>query len=138
MKQKKNKIAIDAGHGGTDPGAIGVNGLIEKELNLNVALKVEKLLKQEGITVVMTRRGDSRPSLSQRVNIAVNGKADAFVSIHGNSFNTKGYGTETWISTASTRADDSRKLATYIQERLYKALGTKNRGVKPDRKPKYM
>ena len=84
----KNKIAIDPGHGGTDPGAIA-NGIYEKELNLDVALRVEKLLKQKGIEVVMTRRTDVYPTLSQRVDMAVNSKADTFVSIHANKFSSR-------------------------------------------------
>jgi N-acetylmuramoyl-L-alanine amidase len=125
-----NTIAIDPGHGGSDPGAIA-NGIYEKELNLDVSLRVEKLLKAKGIGVVMTRRDDTYPSLSKRVEIAVNSNADAFVSIHGNKFTQESAsGTETYYSTASTRADDSKQLATFIQNRLYPALGTKNRGVK--------
>ena len=57
-----HKIAIDPGHGGNDSGAIA-NGIYEKELNLDVSLRVEKLLKEKGIDVVMTRRDDSRPSI---------------------------------------------------------------------------
>ena len=78
----------------------------------------------------MTRRDDTYPTLSERVNIAVNSNADAFVSIHGNSASASAAGTETFYSTASTRANDSKQLATFIQNRLYPALGTKNRGVK--------
>ena len=125
-----NKIAIDPGHGGTDPGAIA-NGIYEKELNLDVSLRVEKLLQEKGIEVVMTRRDDTYPTLSQRVDIAVNAKADAFVSIHGNKFSKESAkGTETYYSTASIRGDQSKELATFIQNRLYPALGTDNRGVK--------
>lgn len=124
------KIAIDPGHGGSDPGAIGVGGLQEKELNLAVALKVESLLKQMGIEVVMTRRNDTFPSLTQRVDIAVNANADAFVSIHGNSATASASGTETYYSMASTRAESSKQLATFIQNRLVPALGTQDRGVK--------
>jgi N-acetylmuramoyl-L-alanine amidase len=127
-----NKIAIDPGHGGTQPGAIGINGMQEKEINLAVALKVETALKQKGIQVVMTRRNDSTLSLNQRVNIAVNANADAFVSIHANSNgeDVTANGTETFYSTAATRAGDSQQLATFIQNRLYPAIGTRNRGVK--------
>ncbi len=78
------KIAIDAGHGGSDTGAIG-NGLLEKEINLSIALKVESLLKQKGIQVVMTRNNDTYISLDGRVAKAVNANADSFVSIHTNS-----------------------------------------------------
>ena len=62
---------------------------------------------------------------------AVNANADAFVSIHANSSTARdANGTETYYSTAATRAEDSKQLATFIQNRLYPALGTKNRGVK--------
>ena len=123
-------VAIDAGHGGSDPGAIGINGMQEKELNLDVSLKVESLLRQKGIQVVMTRRDDTYPTLSERVNIAVNSNADAFVSIHANSATPTAGGTETYYSTAATRAEDSEQLATFIQNRLYPALETRDRGVK--------
>ncbi len=125
-------IAIDAGHGGKDPGAIG-NGLQEKEINLAIALKVEKILKDKRYTVVMTRTDDTFLELSERVDVAVKQKADTFVSIHTNSAaNSSASGTETYYSTASLnpRAENSKKLATFIQDRLYKALGTSNRGVK--------
>jgi N-acetylmuramoyl-L-alanine amidase len=124
-------IAIDPGHGGSDPGAIGVGGLQEKELNLSVALKVENLLRQRGINVYLTRRDDTFIELNDRVTRAVNSGADTFVSIHANSFSGESAnGTETYYSIAGTRADDSKQLATFIQNRLYPALGTKNRGVK--------
>jgi N-acetylmuramoyl-L-alanine amidase len=127
---ESNRIAIDPGHGGSDPGAIGINGMQEKELNLDVSLKVESLLKQKGIQVVMTRRTDTYPTLSERVNIAVNSNADAFVSIHANAATPTASGTETYYSTAATRAGDSKQLATFIQSRLYPALETRDRGVK--------
>ena len=121
----KHKIAIDPGHGGTDPGAIA-NGIYEKELNLDVALRVEKLLKQKGIEVVMTRRTDVYPTLSQRVDMAVKANTDAFVSIHANKFSAESAnGTETYYSTASTRADDSKQLATFIQNRVYTSVRDK-------------
>lgn len=125
-------IAIDAGHGGKDPGAVGF-GLEEKEINLSVALKVESLLKEHGIKVVMTRADDTFLELNERVDVAVQNNADTFVSIHANKFKEEsGNGTETYFSTASLnpRAENSKQLATFIQERLYKALETRNRGVK--------
>ena len=84
VKEAKNKITIDAGHGGSDPGASG-NGIIEKELTLDMAKRVESLLKEQGIEVVMTRTSDTYPSLKKRVEIGVNSGSDAFVSIHGNA-----------------------------------------------------
>ncbi|MBT2689205.1 N-acetylmuramoyl-L-alanine amidase [Bacillus sp. ISL-47] len=128
----KKIIAIDPGHGGSDPGAIA-NGIYEKELNLSVGLKVRKILEDKGIQVVMTRTNDTFVSLQGRIDYAVKAKADSFVSIHGNA-NTSSSpnGTETYYSTAAlnTRAENSKKLAGFIQERLHKALGTNDRGIK--------
>lgn len=125
-------IAIDAGHGGTDPGAYG-NGVTEKELNLAVALLVQEKLEKNGIQVFMTRTDDTFVPLADRVSKSVKANADTFVSIHGNS-NTSSSpnGTETYYSTAAlnTRAENSKKLAGFIQERLHKALGTSDRGIK--------
>ena len=125
----KNKITIDAGHGGTQPGAVA-NGIIEKELTLDMAKRVEKLLKDKGIEVVMTRTTDKTLSLQQRVDIGVNSGSDAFVSIHANAASASASGTETWYSSSSKRASDSKQLATFIQNRLYKAMDTKDRGVR--------
>ncbi|KAB2336752.1 SH3 domain-containing protein [Cytobacillus depressus] len=127
----KRVIAIDAGHGGKDPGAMG-NGLQEKEITLSIALKVQKILEQKGVQVVMTRKDDTYLTLDERVNVATRANADTFVSIHVNS-NTSSSpsGTETYFSTAAvSRAEQSKQLATFIQNRLYQALGTANRGVK--------
>ena len=125
-------ITIDPGHGGHDPGAVG-NGLQEKEINLSIALKVQKILKQKGINVVMTRTNDTFLSLSERVDVAVRKNADTFVSIHTNSAAAaSASGTETYFSSAAlnSRSADSKQLATFIQNRLYPALGTKDRKVK--------
>lgn len=131
-QKTRRYIAIDAGHGGSDPGSSG-NKLVEKEITLAVAKKVEQSLKKKDIDVFMTRTNDTYVGLDERVNRASNAKVDALVSIHTNSFTSgSANGTETYYSTAAlnTRADDSKQLATFIQNRLYKALGTTNRGVK--------
>jgi len=79
------KIVIDAGHGGKDPGTIGKSGLREKDVNLDIAKRLSKLLRSEGVTVIMTRSNDTFISLERRVGIANNAKADLFVSIHSNA-----------------------------------------------------
>lgn len=119
-------ITIDAGHGGNDPGAVA-NGLQEKELNLNVALRVEKRLKDLGATVIMTRKTDVFLELGQRARIANDAKASSFISIHGNAFNASANGTETFHHPTST---EGRKLATALQTELIEELSTTNRGVK--------
>src|SRR5579884_3974510 len=83
---KMGKVVIDAGHGGHDTGTIGPNGLMEKDLVLDVALRLGKLINQRlGATVVYTRAGDTFIPLEQRTKIANDEKADLFISIHANS-----------------------------------------------------
>ncbi|MFA5114955.1 MAG: N-acetylmuramoyl-L-alanine amidase [Candidatus Omnitrophota bacterium] len=79
------KIVIDAGHGGTDPGAIGTTGVREKVLTLDIAKRLSRLLRQDGFEVVMTRTSDTFVSLNRRVDIANNSKADLFISVHVNA-----------------------------------------------------
>ena len=75
-------VAIDAGHGGIDPGAKSRRGKYEKNITLMYAQSLEKELKKLGVRVVMTRNGDKTIALTNRVNIAKQAKADLFVSIH--------------------------------------------------------
>lgn len=82
---KFNKIVIDAGHGGKDPGAIGRTGLYEKTVVLDIAKRVKNILENKGITVTMTRDRDEFISLEGRTEITTRAKADLFVSIHANS-----------------------------------------------------
>ena len=89
-------VVLDAGHGGSpdnsrpdlqfDPGSIGANGVAEKQLTLEVARRVRKLLQDAGIRVVMTRDSDRFVSIAQRTTIANNSGANLFVSIHFNYF----------------------------------------------------
>lgn len=124
-------MVIDPGHGGSDPGAV-YNGLQEKNVNLNVSLRVESKLKARGITVLMTRTTDTYLSLDYRAAYGAQNGADAFVSIHANAIsNSSVNGSETFYSSAlDPRAEHSKQLATFIQNRLYKAMEHNNRGVK--------
>jgi N-acetylmuramoyl-L-alanine amidase len=80
-------VAIDAGHGGDDPGASGPTGLKEKAVVMKIARKLQALLKQEkGFKPVMTRQGDYYIGLRNRMKIARKHKADLFVSIHADAF----------------------------------------------------
>jgi N-acetylmuramoyl-L-alanine amidase len=92
------KIVIDAGHGGRDPGAIGVDGVAEKDIVLAVALRLaEKLKKQMGIDTVLTRKDDRFVALEERTAIANEQGADLFVSLHANaSPNPDARGIETY------------------------------------------
>src|SRR6266478_1065140 len=84
---KIGRIVIDAGHGGHDTGTIGPTGLMEKDLCLDVALRLGKIIQQRlpGADVIYTRSDDSVVPLEERTNIANQAKADLFISIHANS-----------------------------------------------------
>lgn len=92
------KIVLDPGHGGKDPGAIGVGGLAEKDIVLSLAKKLAKKLKQEmGLEVVLTRQDDTFIALEDRTAIANAEEADLFVSLHVNaSSNSNLRGIETY------------------------------------------
>lgn len=82
----RNKtVVIDAGHGGHDPGTIGRSGLREKSVNLDVANRLCKLLRNEGVKVIMTRSTDRFIPLEERAKIANRAGADIFLSIHSNA-----------------------------------------------------
>ncbi len=78
-------IAVDPGHGGHDPGAVGPVGLTEKTLTLDLALRLERRLKAQGFNVILTRRKDISVSLQRRIKLAKENQADLFVSIHVNA-----------------------------------------------------
>src|SRR5229473_7620611 len=84
---KISRIVIDAGHGGHDTGTIGPTGLMEKDLCLDVALRLGKIIQQRllGAEVVYTRQSDSFVPLEERTAIANQARADLFISIHANS-----------------------------------------------------
>ena len=84
---KIGRIVIDAGHGGHDTGTIGPTGLMEKDLCLDVALRLGKIIEQRlpGANVVYTRSDDTFVPLEERTNMANQAKADLFISIHANS-----------------------------------------------------
>jgi len=86
----RNKtVVIDAGHGGHDPGTIGRSGLREKSVNLDVANRLCKLLRNEGVKVIMTRSTDRFIPLEERAQIANRAGADIFLSIHSNANNKR-------------------------------------------------
>lgn len=95
----KRKIVIDPGHGGHDPGAIGPNRLYEKDVVLDIAFKVKKILMQDPINeVYLTRENDKYLSLEERTAFANKKGADLFVSIHANaSSNRQAKGIETYL-----------------------------------------
>ena len=126
------KVVLDAGHGGADPGASGPGGIKEKDVVLQIALKVGTVLQQHGVSVIYTRIADiastKKLSLAERVSIANKAKADLFVAIHANAVANKTVGgQETYAYKAGTTA---YKLAEAIQKEIVAASGLNNRGVK--------
>jgi len=81
----KMRIVVDAGHGGRDRGTVGRDGLLEKDLVLEIGQRLGKLLEDLGMQVIYTRRDDSYISLDERASIANQAQADLFVSVHANS-----------------------------------------------------
>ncbi len=95
--KKIQRIIIDPGHGGKDPGAIGLSGIYEKGIVLDIALKLKDLLSQKGWDVSLTRSTDDFISLGERTQIASDRAADIFVSVHANSNpSSKIYGVEVY------------------------------------------
>jgi len=123
-------IVIDPGHGGTQGGATGSGGLVEKELCLNIAKKVKTQLEKElKATVVLTREKDALVHLSERVDFANAKKPDLFISIHANSMPTEkqrrvNQGIETYFLSASASGEDAKKVAA----RENAETGTQPRG----------
>jgi len=121
-------VFIDAGHGGSDPGAVRF-GLQEKDANLDIALRLKSKLEANGFAVVMTRTDDRYFSLDDRVNMANSSGADIFLSIHNNAaLSQYAHGTETfWCSNG---VSGSSQFASLVQSNLVSQIGRANRGVK--------
>ncbi|MEG6614955.1 N-acetylmuramoyl-L-alanine amidase [Peptococcaceae bacterium 1198_IL3148] len=129
-------IFIDAGHGGSDPGAPGYSrNTWEEDVNLDMALKLAAILRQQGAQVEMSRTGDQTVDLTERPYMANRINADIFVSIHSNAnTNSSIRGTSTYFYAPSSRADlyaqraDRQRLAQNIQNEMvqYANLPDKN------------
>lgn len=112
---KLNRIVLDAGHGGHDPGSSGPNGLVEKDLVLDVTLRLGRLLEEKmGADVVYTRKDDTFVRLEERAPFANHQKADLFLSIHANSSPARSVvGTETYFL---NRTESREELAVAARE----------------------
>lgn len=121
-------IVIDPGHGGRDGGALGSNNLLEKEVVLQIALKLGNLLKQQGIKVIYTRDHDYTMGLSERAELANKIDADYFISIHANSSTDRNAnGTEIYIY---RKGGEAERLAYQVQKKLVEEIKTRDRGIK--------
>ena len=120
------KIFIDPGHGGNDSGAVGVNGLLEKDINLSVAKKVKDLLIKQGLDVKLSRDSDKTFSLNQRTKAANEWGADCYISIHCNAYNGIASGIETFSYNNNTNDLTSAVHSEVLATKAY----TNNRGLK--------
>lgn len=118
------KVVIDSGHGGTDPGKIGINGVLEKDVNLKIAYKLKNLLEEQGIAIVMTREtekglADSKADdMKQRIEIINQEKPVLCVSIHQNSYSDEMIkGAQVFYYTHS---DKGEQIAELLQQELLK------------------
>ena len=147
--QNNYKVVLDPGHGGEDGGAVGQDGIVEKDINLKIALKLKDLLESVGYDVVMTREEDEaiyddtaetlrekkRSDLNNRVKI-IEKNSDSktiFVSVHQNKFpNPKYFGTQIFYSKNDQK---SEKLASSIKDSVVGFLQSQNkREIKPANK----
>lgn len=134
----KNLIAIDAGHGGYDPGAQGtLNGqtVNESDINLQITFKVKEILESKGYSVLLTRSDDTYKTLTERPDLANKQGAALFVSIHINSVDNAptAHGTEVYYAESNnetTHNVTSNILAQNILECMLESMGSYNRGVK--------
>jgi N-acetylmuramoyl-L-alanine amidase len=162
---KIGRIVIDAGHGGHDTGTIGPNGLMEKELVLDVALRLGRLLETKmGADVIYTRDDDTFIPLETRTAVANEHQADLFISVHANSSpDPSARGVETYYLnftsntdalevaarenavseksihelqdlvkkiTLKDKIDESRELASDVQQSLYAGLAARNSSIR--------
>ena len=123
QKVAAKKIFIDPGHGGSDPGA-QANGLVEKQLNLTVSLKLKELLLARGFDVKLSRESDISVSLTERCNMANSWGADYFISVHHNAGGGDGWEI---IHTIHTTKSEGDELAEAIGKEFSKTGQNKRR-----------
>ena len=125
-------VVIDAGHGGEDPGALGVKGAVEKDINLAIARLVAlEASSDPRIRIILTRSTDTFVELADRIAEAERWGADAFVSIHGNAHSLSTVsGVETFIGERHGSLSPSADLARALQSAVSGTLGARDRGVK--------
>jgi len=121
-RDRFDTVVIDAGHGGEDEGARGVRGLEEKTLVLDVANRLARRLRDEGLAVTLTRSDDRFVPLELRTSLANDARGDLFISIHANSApNPDPSGIETFFVSPESSDDSARRVATRENEAFGKA-----------------
>ncbi|MBQ8591309.1 MAG: N-acetylmuramoyl-L-alanine amidase [Lachnospiraceae bacterium] len=129
------RVVIDAGHGGNDPGKVGINGALEKEINLAIAKQLQIFLEANDVEVIMTREEDAGlytegernkkvQDMKKRIEIIENEKPDIVVSIHQNSYHQESvHGAQVFYYDGSTEGE---ALAKIMQTQLVKGLDPDN------------
>ena len=135
-EKKKYIVCVDPGHGGTDPGKVGINGQLEKDINLAIAKKLKTYLEASDVTVVLTRdkdmglysSGDAHKKMAdmrKRCQLIEEVKPDLVISIHQNSYHEEAIrGGQVYYYKTSVRG---KKLAQILQERFDYVLGDANK-----------
>lgn len=130
---QKPIVVIDPGHGGPDSGAIGINGILEKEVVLDIAqqcLLLNRSLFQDSLEIYLTRYSDTLVSLGTRTRLAKVLGADVFVSIHCNQApNEKAQGFEIFLFHGLVD-NKSKNMASILADDLHHRLGMYDRGIK--------
>lgn len=141
VRTETARVILDAGHGGRDPGKVGVNEVLEKDINLAIVLKIQKLLEEEGITVMLTRTEDTRldengqeyskmADMESRVQMINEVRPEMVVSIHQNSYGSEEIkGAQVFYYTDS---EESQQMAEIMQESLRTIDPTNDRQIKAD------
>ena len=135
-EKRKYIVCVDQGHGGTDPGKVGINGQLEKDINLAIAKKLKTYLEASDVTVVLTRdkdmglysSGDAHKKMAdmrKRCQLIEEVKPDLVISIHQNSYHEEAIrGGQVFYYKTSVRG---KKLAQILQERFDYVLGDANK-----------
>jgi N-acetylmuramoyl-L-alanine amidase len=146
-KKYKYVVAIDSGHGGYDPGKIGINDELEKDINLSISLKLRDELEKENIKVVMTRESDislcteegtgkKSSDMRNRVSIVNDANPDICVSIHQNSYTSKTVkGAQVFYYSAS---EDGKRFAELLQELIKSDVDNTNKRMAKENSSYYI
>lgn len=146
-KPDKITVAIDAGHGGFDPGKVGINNALEKDINLSIANKLKSLLEQNDIKVIMTREDNeglyeqsdqNKKLVDMKKRVSIINSSDAFIaiSIHQNSYTQENsWGAQVFYY---QKSDEGKILAETIQKSMVKSLNDGNHRMAKSNNSYYM
>lgn len=138
QKDYKYTVVIDPGHGGIDPGKVGINNVYEKEINLQISLILKEILEQNDCRVILTREGDvglyqeedsnkKMADLKKRCELINRSQGDVIISIHQNSFfQESSKGAQVFYQSTSS---EGKRLAEILQSQLISSLDPENKRV---------